>query len=447
MGKYLKLGLYHHEWFDGTGYPYGLSGNEIPITARLITLVDSFDAMTTNRPYRDAMSVEDTIEEILKRSGTHFDPYLVNKFVNMDLKYEMTKISEFTRSYTDDYSVPDHKISAIKKNVNEIFNNIDPYEVLNNLSNNSIYGLVIAEYGNEGYIPNGFCSKILYKNSYFDDLIENGFFDGDSDMCYRKSINRKCGFCPVNKCVESNKKASELVKLENKNGEIKYLNTVFYPFYKNDGETTVIVGFVRDNTIEQTLSINTTKEFLAVTRSLTDLFAERDERFRRISNNMEMLATWMANKVEISMFEKDLLTKAISICDLGIIPLIDSNEYSFESIEELRHNTDHIKVIDELMMSIETFKDIKDIVLYHHALYNDTGTLLVKDQVPIQSYIIRLTDFILTDVVANEDIEETLKFVEKMSGKLFSPTVCNEVLKPDNKKELMHILSSILGLK
>ncbi len=73
--------LHHQERFDGKGYPLGLSGEDIPIASRIIAVVDTFDAMTTDRPYRKALPVETALEEIKKNSGTQFDPKVVEAFL------------------------------------------------------------------------------------------------------------------------------------------------------------------------------------------------------------------------------------------------------------------------------------------------------------------------------------------------------------------------------
>ncbi|MPW26560.1 diguanylate cyclase [Alkalibaculum sp. M08DMB] len=74
--------LAHHERFDGTGYPKGLKGDEIPLQSRIIAITDSYDAMTNDRPYQKALSKEDALNEILKNSGTQFDPMLVDLFLD-----------------------------------------------------------------------------------------------------------------------------------------------------------------------------------------------------------------------------------------------------------------------------------------------------------------------------------------------------------------------------
>lgn len=75
--------LCHHEKVDGTGYPQGLKGEEIPVLSRIISIVDSFDVMTHKRVYKDASSINYAIEELKRCSGTQFDPLMVDKFIKL----------------------------------------------------------------------------------------------------------------------------------------------------------------------------------------------------------------------------------------------------------------------------------------------------------------------------------------------------------------------------
>jgi len=72
---------HHHEWWDGTGYPDGLKAEEIPRTSRLISVVDAFDAMSCERPYRRALVREAAVDEIRRFSGIQFDPYFAKEFL------------------------------------------------------------------------------------------------------------------------------------------------------------------------------------------------------------------------------------------------------------------------------------------------------------------------------------------------------------------------------
>lgn len=73
----------HHERWDGQGYPDGLAGQEIPTTARILAIVDSFDAMTAGRPYRSRLSNQQAVEEIMRHAGTQFDPFWAEMFAQM----------------------------------------------------------------------------------------------------------------------------------------------------------------------------------------------------------------------------------------------------------------------------------------------------------------------------------------------------------------------------
>jgi putative two-component system response regulator len=72
------VALYHHEKWDGTGYPFGLSGEQIPIEARIVALSDVFDALTSARPYKQAWTIEATLQHIRAQKGLHFEPVLVD---------------------------------------------------------------------------------------------------------------------------------------------------------------------------------------------------------------------------------------------------------------------------------------------------------------------------------------------------------------------------------
>lgn len=72
---------HHHERFDGSGYPEGLAGEEIPSTARILAIADTLEAMTVARPYRAALTYDDVVEEVSRRNAAKFDPVLVRAFL------------------------------------------------------------------------------------------------------------------------------------------------------------------------------------------------------------------------------------------------------------------------------------------------------------------------------------------------------------------------------
>ncbi len=96
--------LYHHERWDGKGYPEGLAGDDIPLGARVLAVADAFDAMTTNRPYREALSGEAAYQEILRGAGKQFDPEIVEALKRC---WQSGKIQEILRSNHQPPAAPD----------------------------------------------------------------------------------------------------------------------------------------------------------------------------------------------------------------------------------------------------------------------------------------------------------------------------------------------------
>ncbi len=102
----------HHERWDGKGYPYGLKGEEIPISGRIIALADTYDAMTSTRSYRKALSHETAIEEIKRCAGTQFDPVLADLFVKCSEEIKAAK--EDPETYYPKYSYLQKQIYETK---------------------------------------------------------------------------------------------------------------------------------------------------------------------------------------------------------------------------------------------------------------------------------------------------------------------------------------------
>ena len=83
LHRYIPVVRAHHEWYDGRGYPDGKKGDDIPLHAQIIALADAFDAMTTDRPYRQALGTEQALAEIHRFRGTQFSPHLADTFAEM----------------------------------------------------------------------------------------------------------------------------------------------------------------------------------------------------------------------------------------------------------------------------------------------------------------------------------------------------------------------------
>lgn len=92
----IKIAGCHHERWDGTGYPHGLKGEEIPLDARIMSLADMYDALVTKRPYKSGWTHQEAIKEIVAKKGTHFDPVVVEAFMT-----ENETFGQIAKQYQD----------------------------------------------------------------------------------------------------------------------------------------------------------------------------------------------------------------------------------------------------------------------------------------------------------------------------------------------------------
>lgn len=88
------IAVAHHERYDGSGYPYGLKGQQIPFSARIVAIIDVYDALRSRRPYKEAWSDEATCNELQRLAGYQLDPHLVNKFLKLSLTGDLNRIRQ-----------------------------------------------------------------------------------------------------------------------------------------------------------------------------------------------------------------------------------------------------------------------------------------------------------------------------------------------------------------
>jgi putative two-component system response regulator len=114
VGRDIAYG--HHERWDGEGYPRGARGDEIPLSARIVALVDVYDALTSERRYKQALSHEETCRMIEEGRGTHFDPELVDIFLEVNEKFQKVR-----RQHAEGQSQQDHgdvlEVEIIAENI------------------------------------------------------------------------------------------------------------------------------------------------------------------------------------------------------------------------------------------------------------------------------------------------------------------------------------------
>ncbi len=103
MEEVRAMVMYHHEWWNGEGYPTGLSGEKIPLAARIIAVVDAYDAMTSDRPYRTRLPHAVAFERLQQGAGTQFDPVLVNKLLDYLSTRETHEHAELDLEFLEEF--------------------------------------------------------------------------------------------------------------------------------------------------------------------------------------------------------------------------------------------------------------------------------------------------------------------------------------------------------
>jgi HD-GYP domain-containing protein (c-di-GMP phosphodiesterase class II) len=101
LHKHMPVALHHHERFDGSGYPDGLKGDMIPVAATIISIADAFDAMTTARPYRPAMTHDEAVAEIKRCKGTQFHPLVAEEFLKLLRSPELDTLRQLEGYFSD----------------------------------------------------------------------------------------------------------------------------------------------------------------------------------------------------------------------------------------------------------------------------------------------------------------------------------------------------------
>jgi response regulator RpfG family c-di-GMP phosphodiesterase len=116
-----EIAYFHHERWDGTGYPYGLKGEEIPLSARIVSIADVYDALRTRRIYKPAFSHKKCVEIISSGAGKQFDPHLVKVFLkiaeqfrSISIRFSDTELEAETAKEAKEHSLQNHKIAIIE---------------------------------------------------------------------------------------------------------------------------------------------------------------------------------------------------------------------------------------------------------------------------------------------------------------------------------------------
>ncbi len=433
---------HHHERYDGLGYHDNIKGEEIPLMSRIMAIADTYDAMTTDRPYRKALPVNTALNELIKHKWTQFDPYLVDKFVNLDFSGTNSNIKRLENELLNVHQIPSEVTDMMNAEITEFLQTSDVFQLIEYIFGSDIYGLIAlrdnASETSERY-------EIIYQNHFIDKLERIGALSSGWEPCFKQRPMDKCVHCFIDACQLRGEVVNRNVRLVANDGTNIYLDVSAIPYHDMSTDTRYTIEIIRDATAETEMDRHTVTDFFNFLENLYSQFSENNAEMAQISVRLKPLATWIAKKIGLDEYEIELLHKALLICDLGIIALADSNEFRYKSLTELRLSKIHIDTICELIEGFNSFRDVKNIVLYHHNFYNETKELgkLNGADVPIHSYIIATADHILTKLVEGNSLDKILSKLEDRSGLELSPRVAKYILNDDSKIELEEYIKEL----
>lgn len=274
--------LYHHERYDGKGYPEGLRGEEIPLGARIIALADTYDAITTTRSYRRFQSHEAAADEIKKNAGMQFDPWLAELFVNMDFNRstDSLKFKKTNFRVTRNLAVPDEEAANNYDDYFELRNMLNEDELLETILKNTPYGYVLVDKEKKvEYI----CDHFL---EYMQISREEAMGSSCSELCGSQLIS--CDSCAVSQAMETGK--LHTMRQEKIVGDKKKIFDLFaVPIKTTSNGVEHIIEIMIDRTKEIEMEMAFEHDFIALMDSLNNLMKEQEKEldYERMSAKVE----------------------------------------------------------------------------------------------------------------------------------------------------------------
>ena len=380
--------LYHHERFDGKGYPEGKKGNEIPLGARIISLADTYDAMTSSRSYRKALSHETAMAEIKANAGTQFDPRLAEIFIDLDF------------CHNEDHSIEEKKNKnfierklfeseeVISQQKDEFMENVEEANVFNKIVSDESFAEKIFNNTPVSYILLKPDYEVVYASPHFLSNFNLGQRQAQGKKCFEMSGgNQKCVGCPMSKAVEENRLVQEEL-IQNINGIKKYFDCYSMPYHNDNGELIYILEILLDRTEERQLRKEHENDLANIVAMLLDLLAINDLAAFNKSKFIKRISGRILEYFLPSPQEMQEIEMAGALCDVAMISLSD-----IDMDEEQKYKT-HTMLAYDMLSGLSAFENIADIIKHHHELYNGHGFPdgLSGNQIPLASRIISLAD-------------------------------------------------------
>ncbi len=261
---------HHHERIDGRGYPDGLSGDEIPIGAKIVAVADTYDAIVSTRSYRSALSHEYALGEIRRVAGTQLDEEVVNVFLSMDFRKECVVSRELDGEKPPVERVigPQSVVSKTKEIDTGAFSRIvKDRQLLTKIFENTPCGYVLMDRDR----------KVLFASRYFLDYMGLSADEVMDKQCYEAGGigSLPCPGCAIERALESGKVEYMLQEQATRNGP-KIFDLFGIPLKEPDGTVDYVIEAIIDRTAEVSFERQRGKDFSELIGMMTGLLEEQE---------------------------------------------------------------------------------------------------------------------------------------------------------------------------
>lgn len=393
---------YHHERFDGTGYPKGFAGKEIPLGARIVAVADTYDAMTSTRSYRTALSHEVAVKEILKNSGTQFDPDVVEAFLaitpgTVDIEEELFMKKPLPEQI-------ERVLKPLEKSASLAF--ADDIE----------FSALVDEDFIDDIIANtptmyGICNRtgaLVYASDTY-----QSFFGKQTQL---GGIGAAAGRAFLSRQMETD----ILVHVPTPQGE-KYVDIYAIPFL-NEIAPEYMIQVIFDRTDEVALQNQHEQDFVRLIRILTNTLDYTAAGAANLSQQTGELTAVLAEAIGLPEKTQREFVFGAYLSNIGLIAL-ETDLVKGTSQEDIYKK--HPTIAYNILKKLSGFDEMKNVVLYHHENFSGGGypSGLTGQSIPLGARIVAVAEAFCQLSRAGKTPNESYACLVADSGKMYDPEI------------------------
>lgn len=412
--KVKEIVLYHHERFDGKGYPKGLAGEEIPLGARIVAVSDTYDAMTSTRSYRTALPHEVAVKEILKNSGTQFDPQVVEAFLTINPSSNVVQEDVFQTQ-----APPKQVERVIKPMANLRAPSLEPEADFSSIVEEGFINEIIANtpalyaiFDRQG--------EFVYTSDSFLEFF--GSAEAFGPAAERRADRRaKEAQNAVARAFYSKQLEIDTLVQKETPGGVRYIDVYAIPFL-NDVSPEYIIQIIFDRTEEVRLQNQHERDFSRLIKILSDTLDYHAAGAANLSQVVGEVTAVLAQAAGLDETDQRDIVFAAYLCNIGLISLYDAAGHD-EMNEALYQQ--HPVIAYNILKKLSGFAQVKEVALYHHEKFSGGGfpSGLSGRSIPLGSRIVAVADAFCHETERGKTPEEAVEKLKADAGVNLDPDI------------------------